>query len=172
MTRFRLPIAALVCTCAFYACARTALAQQAAKSISAPGPSELLSSDPIAYLSGKIRVWTRDDAEDELGRPLQHEDAVDIQTNDQIGETFKFKTAGAQYSEIDLTFDRDSRKLTVAYLYPKGLLTAATLREALGKAFIKFVNPNGTPSYIYQKPQRTISIQADIKDDVVNVMIW
>jgi hypothetical protein len=131
-----------------------------------------LNSDPITYLGSKIRAWTRDDAEDELGRPLQREDAVDIQTNSQIGETLKFRASLAQYSEVDLTFDKDSRKLTVIYLYPKGLLSARALRDALGRDFVKFVNPNSTPSYIYKRPQRTVAIQADVKDDVVNVMIW
>jgi hypothetical protein len=46
------------------------------------------------------------------------------------------------------------------------------MRDALGKNFVKFTNPNGMPSYVYQQSRRTISIQADVKDDVVNVMIW
>ena len=149
----------------------TLSAQQPAKTVPT-GATEALNSDPITYLGSKIRAWTRDDAEDELGRPLQREDAVDIQTNSQIGETLKFRASLAQYSEVDLTFDKDSRKLTVIYLYPKGLLSARALRDALGRDFVKFVNPNSTPSYIYKRPQRTVAIQADVKDDVVNVMIW
>jgi len=146
--------------------------QTPAQSAGTAQPPNALRCNPIAYLGSKIRVWTRDDAEDELGRPAQREDAVDIQTNDHIGDTFKFKTTVAQFSEVDLTFDHNSRKLAVAYLYPKAALTSATLRDALGKDFVKFVNPNGMPSYVYQQSQRTISIQADVQDDVVNVMIW
>jgi hypothetical protein len=142
---------------------------QANRSSTAAGA---LQSDPIAYFSSKIRVWTRDDAEDELGRAAQRGTAVDIQTDNVIGDTFKYKTTVGQFKEIDLTFDHDSRLLSVIYLYPKGAPAASTMRDALGENFIKFTNPNGMPSYIYQQPARTISIQADAKDDVVNVMIW
>jgi hypothetical protein len=152
----------------FVAFGRTATTPSA----SSAQTSDALRSDPIAYLESKIRVWTRDDAEDALGRPVQKEAAIDIQTQNQIGDTMKYKTPAAQFSEIDLTFDHDTRLLTVAYLYPKGALASSTMRDALGKNFVKFTNPNGMPSYVYQQSRRTISIQADVKDDVVNVMIW
>ena len=135
-------------------------------------PAGDLKSDPIGYLSSKIRVWTRDDAEDELGRATQRGTAVDIQTDNVIGDTFKYKTTVGPFGEVDLTFDHDSRLLSVIYLYPKGALASSTMRDALGKNFIKFTNPKGTPSYVYQQRARTISIQADLKDDVANIMIW
>jgi hypothetical protein len=169
-TKFAMKVFCLVFLCALFSVANlTALAQASSK---AAEPQTEISSDPIAYLGSKIRVWSRDDAEAALGRSFQHQDAVDIQTSEQIGETLKFKVELAQYGEVDLTFDKDSRKLTVIYLVPKGLLTGRALRDALGKDFVKSINPNGTPSYVYQRPQRTISIQTDMKDDVANVMIW
>jgi len=135
-------------------------------------PSQALQSDPIGYLQHKIRVWDRDAAAQQLGQPGRGQDAVDIQTEDVIGNTFKYKNPLPQFAEIDLTFDEDSKLLSVAYLYPQGVLSASALTTKMGPHFVKFINPNGKASYVYQGGQHTVSVQTDSHENVVDIMIW
>ena len=125
-------------------------------------PSDSLIADAFTYLAPKISLWTRADAEKELGHPSVRREGV-----------YEYNSTEGQYSTIELHFDQSKGKLAAIYFYPQGGLTWPVARGRLGNnPYVKKKAENGAVSYTYQNSQRTITVLVDSLGNVVSTSIW
>jgi S1-C subfamily serine protease len=137
-----------------------------------PQPTEELKLDAPDYLVKKVGTWTRADAEKEFGDPFARRDALAVKSTVVIGDVYRYKSPAVQYSDIELNFDRTSRTLTAAYLYPASQVSWATLEAKMGKNYKKVKMQNGRPGYMYQVGQHVLFVTVDSQDNVVNLGVW
>jgi hypothetical protein len=79
---------------------------------------------------------------------------------------------GAPPATVELSIDRNSKKLTAAYFYYGSPVAWSVVREKLGKNYRKQKMPNGRPGYLYQFQNRQVFVIVDSADDVYNIGIW
>lgn len=136
-----------------------------------PKPTDALKSDAWGYLTTKISLWTKEDAEKELGAPSMRRDAV-VHAG-ITGDIYKYTSPVAAYSNIEMHFARPQGKLIAIYFYPQGVLAWKTMKANLGHThYEKQKAENGAVFYRYQSNQRTVSIFVDSQGSVVNVGVW
>lgn len=138
---------------------------------SATRPSDTLRSDAFNYVSQKLGIWTREDAERELGQSLTRRDAV--VNSAIIGDIYKYNCPMAGFSSVELSFSRQDKKLTTAYFYPSTRLTWPMIKGRMGNArYEKQKAENGTVYYRYQILERTHSIYVDSQETVISIGVW
>jgi S1-C subfamily serine protease len=139
-------------------------------SAAAVAPSEAIKQDAFTYLGTKIGVWTKQDAEVELGTPVDRRDAV--VNNSVVGDIYRYRSPVPNFSSIELNVNRATGKLGAAYFYYANVVAWKTIEEKLGKNYKKQKAVNGRPIYVYQFQNRTISVLVDSANNVYNVGIW
>jgi hypothetical protein len=136
----------------------------------AASPSASIKQDTFTYLATKIGVWTKEDAEVELGKPIDRRDGV--VNNAVVGDIFKYGSPAPNLAAIELNIDRASKKVMAAYFYYSTIVSWKSLEEKLGKNYKKQKAVNGRPIYIYQFQNRTYAVIVDSANNVYNVGIW
>ena len=137
---------------------------------SAAAPSEALKKDVFTYIGTKIGIWTKEDAEIELGPPIDRRDM--IFNNAVTGDIFKYNSPASGFGTVELSIDRNSKKLTAAYFYYASPVSWSTVRQMLGKNYKKQKLPNGRPGYLYQFQNRVVFVVVDSADNVYNIGVW
>jgi hypothetical protein len=133
-------------------------------------PSASIKQDAFTYVGTKIAIWTKDDAEVELGTPVDPRDA--IVNNGVVGDIFKYKSPVPNFAAIELNINRASKKLVAGYFYYTGVVSWKSVEGKLGKNFMKQKMPNGRPMYIYQFQGRTVAVLVDSANNIYNLGIW
>jgi Trypsin-like peptidase domain len=145
-------------------------ATEVVQQTSAPTPSEALKSDIFTYVGTKIGIWTKEDAEIELGPSIDRRDLV--LNNAVTGDIYKYKCPPSGFGTVELSIDRNSKKLTAAYFYYASVVTWSAVRQKLGKNYKKIKLQNGRPGYLYQFQNRQVFIVVDSADNVFNIGEW
>ena len=137
----------------------------AAPGAAAAQPTEALKSDALDYLVQKIGVWAEGDAEKEFGQAYTRRDGV--LNGAMVSDVYKYKSPTAGFSDVELSFDRQSGKLVAAYLYPQSLVAWQTIRGKLGSHYMK----RKVHMYIYQMGQHQ-TVLVDSGGNVVSFGVW
>ncbi len=133
-------------------------------------PSLAMSQNSISYLGTKIGIWTKEDAEVELGKPFDRRDG--LLNAVVIGDIYKFGSPNSTFSFIELNFNRTNKRLAAAYFYYSRQVPWKSVEQTLGKSYRKQKLPNGRPAYIYQFQGRQMSVIVDSANDVYSGGIW
>jgi hypothetical protein len=136
----------------------------------AASPSASLKQDAVTYIGTKVGIWTKEDAEVELGQPVDRRDGV--ANNTVFGDIYKYNSPVPGFSFIEVSINRPTKKMVAAYFYYAGIVSWKSVEEKLGKNYKKQKMPNGRPTYLYQFQNRTISVLVDSANNVYNVGIW
>jgi len=137
---------------------------------SAPNPSEAIKADPLTYISTKIGVWTKEDAELELGLPIDRRDGVF--NNAVAGDIYKYSIPYSGMGIIELNIYRNTKKLGAAYFYYRTVVSWEQVKKTLGKNYKKQKLANGRPGYLYQFGSRQVFVIVDSAESVFNVGVW
>lgn len=137
---------------------------------SAPNPSQAMKADPLTYISNKIGIWTKEDAELELGPPLDRRDG--IFNNAVMGDIYKYNIPYSGMGTIELNIYRSTQKVGAAYFYYRTVVSWEQVKKTLGKNYKKQKLSNGRPAYIYQFGGRQVSVIVDSANNVFNVGVW
>jgi S1-C subfamily serine protease len=147
--------------------AKTAVTMQPASAVT---PSDGIKADPLVYISNKIGIWTKQDAELELGPPIDRRDAVF--NNAVTGDIYKYTIPYSGIGTIELNTSRSTQKITAAYFFYRTQVSWEQLKRTLGKNYKKQKLPNGRPDYVYQFGNRQVSVIVDSANNVFNVGVW
>ena len=134
-------------------------------------PSDALKSDAVTYLMQKLDLWTKEDADKELGQPLVRRDVF---KGEAPGDVYEYNSPGALYSRIELTFPRPNGKLSAAYLYPQGFVSWKAMKGRMTNTqdMTKKKVENGAVLYGYQSNQHMVTILVDSLGNVVNMGVF
>jgi len=147
-------------------------AQPAASPSPAPTPSQAFQQDAITYISNKMGIWTKPDAEIELGSPTDRRDG--IFRNEVVSDIYKYNLPFSNFGAVELSISRTTGKLVAAYFYYRTNVSWAQVEAKLGKKFKKVKLPKGQPGegYVYQFGQHQVYILIDSAGMVRNVGVW
>ena len=137
---------------------------------SAVSPSSSMRQDAFAYLGTKVGIWTKEDAEVELGKPVDRRDGV--VNNAVVGDIYKYVSPAQGFASIELNIDRSSKKLVAAYFYYVGIVSWKSVEQKLGKNYKKQKMANGRPMYLYQFQGRTVAVLVDSANNIYNLGEW
>ena len=126
--------------------------------------------DTRTYIGTKMGVWTKEAAEVELGKPIGRRDG--IANNSVFSDIFRYNSPVANFSSIELSVNRNDKKVRAAYFYYTSAVSWKTLEEKLGTNFKKQKPANGRPIYVYSFQGRTLSILVDSANNVYNLGVW
>jgi hypothetical protein len=130
----------------------------------------LLKQDAIPYLASKMGVWTKEDAERELGQPSDRRDA--IANNAVFGDIYKFTSPMPTFATIEISVSRKTNKVQAAYFYYANLVPWKAVEDKLGKNYQQQTMANGRPMYIYTFQNRQLSVLVDSADNVASIGLW
>jgi hypothetical protein len=135
-----------------------------------PSPSTAMKQDPFAYVATKIGIWTMEDAELELGKPIDRRDGV---VNNSVGsDIYKYNSPSPNFVAIELNVYRSNKKVGAAYFYYASLVPWKTVELKLGKNYKKQKIANGRPAYLYQFQNRQVMVIVDSSNNVYNIGVW
>jgi V8-like Glu-specific endopeptidase len=137
---------------------------------SAPSPTQSMKSDPLTYIASKINIWTKEDAELELGPALDRRDGVF--NNSVVGDIYKYTVPYSGFGTIEVNVNRATKKVTAAYFYYRTTVSWAEVKKKIGKDYKKQKLPNGRPAYFYQFGPRQYCVIVDSAENVFNVGVW
>lgn len=137
---------------------------------SAISPSESMKKDAVTYIATKMGIWTKEDAEIELGKPFDRRDA--IVNNSVSADIYKYNSPAPNFSSIELSVNRDDKKVRAAYFYYSTAVSWKSVEEKLGKNYKKQKAANGRPFYIYTFQGHTLSVLLDSANNVYNFGVW
>jgi len=137
-----------------------------------PTPSQAFQQDTITYISNKMGIWTKPDAETELGPPVDRRDGVF--RNEVVSDIYKYNLPFSNFGTVELSISRTTGKLVAAYFYYRTSVSWAQVEAKLGKNYKKVKLPKGQPGegYLYQFGQRQTYILVDSAGIVRNVGVW
>jgi hypothetical protein len=143
-----------------------------AKPASAPAvlPSAAIKQDAITYLANKMGIWTLEDSEVELGKPLDRRDG--IANGAVFSDIYKFASPASGFSWIELSVTRTDHRVRAAYFYYSNAVAWKNIEARLGKNYQRKKAANGRPIYIYEFQGRTYSVLLDSANNVYNVGVW
>jgi hypothetical protein len=146
--------------------------ETAAKPASAPTafPSGALKQDAIIYLANKMGIWTLEDSEIELGKPLDRRDGI---ANGAVyADIYKFASPQTGFSWIELSVNRNDHRVRAAYFYYSQAVSWKSIEAKAGKNYQRKKAANGRPFYIYQLQGHTYAVLLDSANNVYNVGVW
>jgi hypothetical protein len=136
----------------------------------APALFSPLIAPSLTHIGEKVGLWTKDDADKELGPAIARRDAWF--NGKVVGDIFKYNYRQERFAAVELSFHRDSQRLVAAYFYYSNLMSWSVMRTKLGKNYKKIKMSNGRPGYLYQFQQRQLFVVVDSSDFVVNLGLW
>lgn len=146
--------------------------ETAAKPASAPTalPAGALKQDAIIYLANKMGIWTLEDSEIELGKPLDRRDGI---ANGAVyADIYKFASPQTGFSWIELSVNRNDHRVRAAYFYYSQAVSWKSIEAKAGKNYQRKKAANGRPFYIYQLQGHTYAVLLDSANNVYNVGVW
>jgi hypothetical protein len=141
-----------------------------AAAVAAASPSSKLKEDTVTYLSSKLGIWTKEDAELELGPPIDRRDGV--MNNSVFSDIYKYRSPAENFAAIELSVYRADKKVRAEYFYYTGAVSWKSVEQKLGKNYKKVKLANGRPAYQYLFQGHTLSVMVDSANNVSNFGIW
>src|SRR5579859_5036609 len=120
------------------------------------------------YIESKLNIWTRKEADAELGAPVRDRDAVD-EKNRPVGKIYAYNDPTKLLREIELNFNSQTQKLVAIYGYPWDF-TWAQCKALWGDKVRTTKNSNGTRFHSYKDRNLHVLVNAD--DKVINFGSW
>jgi hypothetical protein len=134
-----------------------------------PMPSESLKADPFTYLGTKVSIWTKADAEIELGPPIDRRDGIikGVVTSDIYKYTFPYSGFGA----VELNIYRSTERVGAIYFYYRTVVSWSQVEKVLGKNYKKERLARGEPgkAYLYEIAGRHVYVLLDSLDNVRSI---
>jgi hypothetical protein len=129
-------------------------------------PAELKAESAI-FLQRRLGEWQAEDAREVLGQSRGHRDA--FEQGVATGDIFAFRDPTGRYREFELLFDRKTRILKSAFIYP-WRMSWDECRELWGETvnITTIANGNVFRSYL----NRRLDILADKAGIVINLGIY
>lgn len=140
--------------------------------ITSPASSQAMQQDAFTYISSKMGVWTKPDAETELGSPVDRRDGVFNAA--VVSDISKHDLQFSNFGSVELGISRTTGKLVAAYFYYRNAVSWPQVEQKLGRNYKKQKHPLGQPgeSYLYQFGQRQVYILVDSAGVVRSVGVW
>lgn len=132
------------------------------------GVSDEMKKSSYWYVESKLNVWTRKEAEAELGDPIRDRHSLDAKKN-IVGEIYAYNDPTKLLREIELNFDSKTQKLIAIYGYPWDF-TWTQCKSLWGSNVKTEKNPNGTRFYSYK--DRNLHVLVDKYERVINFGSW
>jgi hypothetical protein len=148
--------------------AATANAPPAAPVASKVAISEEMKKSSYWYVESKLNVWTKKEADAELGEPVRQRHAFD-QKNNVIGEIYAYNDPTKLLREIELNFDSTTQKMLAIYGYPWDM-TWAQCKGLWGDKVTTTKNADGSRFHTYK--DRNLHVLVGKDERVVNLGSW
>ena len=137
---------------------------------SAAKPTASIEHDPISYIASKIGVWTKEEAEVELGKPFGRRDGV---TGGVVCcDIFRYYSPASTFSSIELSIHRGSKKVVVVYYYYSVPASWKTIEQSLGRNYNKTKLSGGRIHYLCNYQGHQLSVTVDSANTVHSFAIW
>jgi hypothetical protein len=120
------------------------------------------------YVESKLFIWTRKEADAELGDPVRDRHAFDQHKN-IVGEIYAYNDPTKLLREIELTFDSKTQKLTAIYGYPWDF-TWSQCKALWGEKVSTTKNPDGSRFHNYK--DRNLHVLVNKDEKVINFGSW
>jgi hypothetical protein len=143
----------------------------AAKTATAvPAASAAMRQDAVSYLTNKLGIWTAEDAQVELGKPIDRRDGI---LNSAVyADIYKYASPTPNFSAIELSINRTDKRVRALYFYYTGAVSWKTVEGKLGRNYKKVKAANGRPIYVYTFQGHTLSVLLDSANNVFNFGVW
>jgi hypothetical protein len=135
-----------------------------------PAPSASIKQDAVSYIATKIGIWSKEDAEVELGKPIDRRDG--IMNNTVLADIYKFTSPAPNFASIELSVNRADKKVRAAYFYYANPVSWASIEQKVGKNYKRQKAANGRPIYVYTFQGHTLSVLLDSANNVYNFGVW
>jgi hypothetical protein len=132
------------------------------------GISDEMKKSSYWFIESKLNIWTRKEAEAELGQPIRDRHAFD-EKNNIIGEIYAYNDPTKLLREIELNFESKTQKLVGIYGYPWDF-TWAQCKTLWGSNVRTTKNRNGTRFHNYR--DRNLHVLVNKDDKVINFGSW
>ena len=137
---------------------------------SAVKPTANIEHDPISYIASKIGLWTKEEAEAELGNPFGRRDGV---TGGVVCcDIFRYYSPASTFSSIELSIHRGSKKVVGVYYYYSAPASWKTIEQSLGRNYSKTKLPGGLINYLWNYQGHQLSATVDSANTVHSFAIW
>jgi len=137
---------------------------------SAVKPTASIEYDTISYVASKIGLWTKEDAEAELGKPFGRRDG--IAGGVVCCDIFRYYSPTNTFSSIELSIHRGSKKVVAVYFYYSAPASWKNIEQTLGRDYSRTKLPGGQLDYLYNYQGHQLSIMVDSANTVHSVAIW
>jgi len=127
-------------------------------------PEEMRKSSAL-YLESKLKVWTVQDAGQELGEPLRHRLNYD-RKGTVVGDIYAYPDPTRLWREFELDFDSVTKKLVGVYGHPWNM-TWEQCKQSWGSDVTTTKNKDGTRVYTYRR--KRLIVWADKHGNVGSV---
>lgn len=148
--------------------AATASAPAAAPVVSKVAISEEMKKSSYWYVESKLHVWTKKEADAELGDPIRQRHAFD-QKNNVIGEIYAYNDPTKLLREIELNIDSTTQKVVGIYGYPWDM-TWTQCKSLWGDKVTTTKNADGSRFHTYK--DRNLHVLVGKDERVVNLGSW
>lgn len=133
-------------------------------------PTASIEHDTISYIASKIGLWTKEDAEVELGKPFGRRDGV---TGGVVCcDIFRYYSPAPTFSSIELSIHRGSKKVVGIFYYYSAPASWKDIEQALGRNYTKTKLANGQQDYLYNYQGHQLSLIVDSANTVHSLAIW
>jgi hypothetical protein len=148
--------------------ANAASAPPAAPVVSKAAISEEMKKSSYWYVESKLNVWTKKEADAELGEPVRQRHAFDQKQN-IIGEIYAYNDPTKLLREMELNFDSKTGKIVAIYGYPWDM-TWTQCKALWGDKVTTSKNSDGTRFHNYKDRNLHVLIGKD--ERVINLGSW
>ncbi len=138
-----------------------------------PVPTKVAISDEMKkssywYVESKLNIWTRKDAEAELGEPIRSRHSFDPKNN-IVGEIYAYNDPTKLLREIELNFDSKTQKVIAVYGYPWDF-TWTQCKTLWGSNVRTTKNADGSRFHSYK--DRNLHVLVNKDEKVISFGSW
>jgi hypothetical protein len=148
--------------------ASTAGTSPAAPVASKTALSEEMKKSSYWYVESKLFIWTKKEADAELGDPVRDRHSFD-QNKNIIGEIYAYTDPTKLLREIELNFDSKTQKVIAIYGYPWDF-TWTQCKALWGDKVTTTKNPDGSRFHNYK--DRNLHVLVNKDEKVINFGSW
>jgi hypothetical protein len=150
---------------------------ESATTVSAPPASPVVSKVAISeemkkssywYVESKLFIWTKKDADSELGEPVRDRHSFD-QNKNIIGEIYAYNDPTKLLREIELNIDSKTQKVIAVYGYPWDF-TWTQCKALWGEKVTTTKNPDGSRFHNYK--DRNLHVLVNKNEKVISFGSW
>jgi hypothetical protein len=130
--------------------------------------SEEMKKSSYWYVESKLNIWTKKDADAELGEPVRQRHSLD-QKGNVIGEIYAYNDPTKLLREIELNIDSKTEKVVAIYGYPWDM-TWTQCKGLWGDKVTTTKNSDGSRFHTYK--DRNLHVLVNKDERVINLGSW